>query len=488
MKRVPTRTPAAPAASAAATPARRGDPAAGDHGHGDRVEHRVQQRQQRRSLDPLAPAGLPALDDDDVGPGLLRRDSVPRRLDLPATDRTASVHEIDERAVRLGEEEVDVGRAAGDERQRVAVHERDDEVHPEGPRRGRELVEHGSSAAGGRKSAGYTACPPARATASGSAAPTETQPIGASWIGRSQRSSSVRRRAMRRHYAPVACRARMRCAGLSRRGLGRDVVAAAAGGRRRPQRRLRRDAGRRLRGVREDPRGAAPGEFAGEAEGLRWLASAGALRVAEPLAVGDDWLALRWIERGRLDAAGEEELGRGLAALHRAGAPSFGGPRPLRLGPLELPNDPSGGVAVVLRDAAPGAARRPGRAGRRRRAGVRADRRAHRPAGASVATARRSLERQRARRRGRPAVAHRSGGLRRAPRGRSCDARAVRDAVSADAGRLRRGVAPSGRTRGAGRRSTSCSRCSCTRCCSGVATRPRPRPRRVATRERAVPP
>ena len=88
--------------------------------------------------------------------------------------------------------------------------------------------------------------------------------------------------------------------------------------------------------------GAAPGEFATEAEGLRWLADAGALRVAEVLAVDEGWLALRWIERGRLDAAGEEELGRGLAALHRAGAPSFGGPRPLRLGPLELPNDPSG--------------------------------------------------------------------------------------------------------------------------------------------------
>ncbi len=87
--------------------------------------------------------------------------------------------------------------------------------------------------------------------------------------------------------------------------------------------------------------GAAPGEFAAEAEGLRWLGAAGALRVAEVLAAGDDWLALRWIERGRLDAAGEEELGRGLAALHRAGAPAFGGPRPLRLGPLELPNDPS---------------------------------------------------------------------------------------------------------------------------------------------------
>jgi fructosamine-3-kinase len=86
---------------------------------------------------------------------------------------------------------------------------------------------------------------------------------------------------------------------------------------------------------------AAPGEFATEAEGLRWLAAAGAVRVAEVLAVGENWLALRWIERGRLDAAGEEELGRGLALLHRAGAPAFGGPRPLRLGPLELPNDPA---------------------------------------------------------------------------------------------------------------------------------------------------
>ncbi|WP_127781701.1 fructosamine kinase family protein [Rhodococcus sp. X156] len=87
--------------------------------------------------------------------------------------------------------------------------------------------------------------------------------------------------------------------------------------------------------------GAAPGEFATEAEGLRWLAAAGALRVAEVLAVGEDWLALRWIAVGRLDAAGQEELGRGLAQLHRAGAPAFGGTRPLRLGPLELPNDPS---------------------------------------------------------------------------------------------------------------------------------------------------
>ena len=88
--------------------------------------------------------------------------------------------------------------------------------------------------------------------------------------------------------------------------------------------------------------GAASGEYAAEAQGLRWLAEARALRVAEVVAVDDTWLALRWIERGRLDPAGEEELGRGLAALHRAGAPAFGGPGPLRLGPLELPNDPAG--------------------------------------------------------------------------------------------------------------------------------------------------
>jgi fructosamine-3-kinase len=91
--------------------------------------------------------------------------------------------------------------------------------------------------------------------------------------------------------------------------------------------------------------GAAPGEFAAEAEGLRWLAEPGAVRIAEVLAVDDAFLVLRWIDEARpprLDEAGEEELGRGLAGLHLAGAPAFGGARPLRLGPLELPNDPAG--------------------------------------------------------------------------------------------------------------------------------------------------
>jgi fructosamine-3-kinase len=101
---------------------------------------------------------------------------------------------------------------------------------------------------------------------------------------------------------------------------------------------------------------AAPGEYATEAAGLRWLAQADAVALPGVLAVGEDdgarFLALEWIDEGRLDAAGEEALGRGLAALHGAGAPAFGAPppgapaadgavAPLRIGELALPNDPT---------------------------------------------------------------------------------------------------------------------------------------------------
>ncbi|RME21324.1 MAG: fructosamine kinase [Deltaproteobacteria bacterium] len=69
-----------------------------------------------------------------------------------------------------------------------------------------------------------------------------------------------------------------------------------------------------------------PGMFEAEASGLRWLAEPGAIRVAEVLAWGPDWLALTWVEAGRATAATWERLGRELAALHAAGAPAFGGP------------------------------------------------------------------------------------------------------------------------------------------------------------------
>lgn len=89
------------------------------------------------------------------------------------------------------------------------------------------------------------------------------------------------------------------------------------------------------------------GAYAAEAAGLRWLAEPGAMGVPAVLAVADEpgdavrLLALEWIEPGRLDAHGEEELGRGLAALHAAGADAFGGDSPLWLGPLELANGPT---------------------------------------------------------------------------------------------------------------------------------------------------
>lgn len=60
-----------------------------------------------------------------------------------------------------------------------------------------------------------------------------------------------------------------------------------------------------------------------EAAGLRWLADAGA-RVPEIVSDEPGRLELRRIQAGRLDAAGEEELGRMLATMHVAGAARFG--------------------------------------------------------------------------------------------------------------------------------------------------------------------
>ena len=93
---------------------------------------------------------------------------------------------------------------------------------------------------------------------------------------------------------------------------------------------------------------ASPGEYAAEAAGLAWLAEPGALRTPNVLDLDERYLALEWIEPGRLDDAGAEELGRGLAATHRAGAPRFGttdgsaGHSPARFGSLGLSNDPTG--------------------------------------------------------------------------------------------------------------------------------------------------
>jgi len=93
---------------------------------------------------------------------------------------------------------------------------------------------------------------------------------------------------------------------------------------------------------------AAAGEYQAEAAGLQWLAQAGAVRVPRVLELGDDYLALEWVQRGSLSAGGEEELGAGLARTHAAGSPVFGLQQPggsgaarsARFGSLGLPNEP----------------------------------------------------------------------------------------------------------------------------------------------------
>ena len=88
---------------------------------------------------------------------------------------------------------------------------------------------------------------------------------------------------------------------------------------------------------------AAPGEYAAEAAGLQWLADAGALPTPRVLDVDDGYLALEWVPQGRLSAVGAEQLGRGLAAVHAAGAVGFGRFAASEvgwLGPLRVSNEP----------------------------------------------------------------------------------------------------------------------------------------------------
>jgi fructosamine-3-kinase len=96
----------------------------------------------------------------------------------------------------------------------------------------------------------------------------------------------------------------------------------------------------------------APGEYAAEAAGLRWLAEPRALRTPRVLDVNERYLALQWIAPpahgragARLSDAGVEELGRGLAVTHSAGAPCFGLParaeRAAGFGSLQLSNAPT---------------------------------------------------------------------------------------------------------------------------------------------------
>jgi fructosamine-3-kinase len=87
-----------------------------------------------------------------------------------------------------------------------------------------------------------------------------------------------------------------------------------------------------------------PGEYASEAAGLAWLAEPGHVHTPAVLEVEERYLALEWIEPGHLSETGAEELGRGLALAHQAGADCFGvsgGPAATAgFGSLRLSNEP----------------------------------------------------------------------------------------------------------------------------------------------------
>ncbi len=189
---------------------------------------------------------------------------------------------------------------------------------------------------------------------------------------------------------------------------------------------------------------AAPGEYAAEAAGLA-VACGAAARCATPrvLELDERYLALEWIEPGRLDGAGAEELGRGLAATHAAGAPCFGdlglgcGPRrasarcvcrtsPPRTGRRSTP---SGACGRSPRMAGERRALSPAGQSARSSSVCERDRGARGAGRAAGPAARGSVGGQRDGRQRRAAMADRPVRLRRAPRGGPGDAEAVRGAV-----------------------------------------------------------
>jgi fructosamine-3-kinase len=91
---------------------------------------------------------------------------------------------------------------------------------------------------------------------------------------------------------------------------------------------------------KHDP--SAPSDFfAVEAEGLWWLRSAKAIAVPEVISVDTRSIEIERVNTGAWTGEVDERFGRELAALHRAGAPSFGWERDGYIGPLRVVNTPT---------------------------------------------------------------------------------------------------------------------------------------------------
>ncbi|HLH83789.1 MAG TPA: fructosamine kinase family protein [Trebonia sp.] len=89
---------------------------------------------------------------------------------------------------------------------------------------------------------------------------------------------------------------------------------------------------------------AAPGgdalAFAAEANGLRWLAGAGAVPVPAVLGVDEHLLVIELLPPGRPTPQAARDFGAALARTHAAGAAAFGAPWPGYIASLPLPNTP----------------------------------------------------------------------------------------------------------------------------------------------------
>lgn len=69
-----------------------------------------------------------------------------------------------------------------------------------------------------------------------------------------------------------------------------------------------------------------PGAARAEAASLEWLAEPGFVAVPRLRASNDSWLVTDLVASGSSSRQAAEDLGRGLARLHAAGAPAFGSP------------------------------------------------------------------------------------------------------------------------------------------------------------------
>ena len=84
--------------------------------------------------------------------------------------------------------------------------------------------------------------------------------------------------------------------------------------------------------------GEAPGAFAAEANGLRWLARAGAVPVPAVLGADESTLVIELLPPGEPTPGAARDFGAALARMHAAGADGFGAPWPGYIASLPLDN------------------------------------------------------------------------------------------------------------------------------------------------------